>query len=276
MNQKTMKPSDKCLLDESAPVIEEGVLDDIREVDLKKQYLVPNPTNRDDFFEMKSYTPARLGIWRAGPRYKTETMLRFLADHSSAQDSVFSYVSQEFLDECGLFTVNTLCKDREEFVKRPDKGRIICDDGINTIQSKCIKHPTVQIIVADGLSASAIESNVMDTLPAIMQGLDSYGIDYGTTFFVKNSRVATEDQICELVDATVICQLIGERPGLVTAKSMSAYIAYRATVGMVESRRTVISNIHKGGTIPVEAGAHIAYIIKKMLETRSSGTDLRL
>lgn len=276
MNQTIYKPSDKCCLNESAPIIEEGYLEDIREIDLKKQYLVPNPYNRDGFLEMKNYTPSRLGIWHAGPRYKTETMLRFMADHSAAQDSVFSNVSEQFLNDNGLFTVETLCKDREEYVTRPDKGRIICEEGIKAIQEKCKMHPTVQIIIADGLSACAIESNLMDTLPAIQQGLESYGIDYGTTFFVKNSRVAAEDQICGLVDAKVICQLIGERPGLVTAESMSAYIAYKAKVGMIESRRTVISNIHRGGTIPVEAGAHIAHIIKRMLETKSSGTELKL
>ncbi len=134
----------------------------------------------------------------------------------------------------------------------------------------------MQIIIADGLSAKAIEANAMDTLYAIMQGLEKYGIDYGTVFFIENSRVATEDKVCEVVQADVICQLIGERPGLVTAESMSAYIAYKATVGMNESRRTVISNIHKGGTLAVEAGAHIADVIKLMLEKERSGVDLKL
>ena len=70
--------------------------------------------------------------------------------------------------------------------------------------------------------------------------------------------------------------LIGERPGLITAESMSAYIVYKATVGMPEARRTVISNIHKAGTPPVEAGAHIAEVIKKILDNKASGTDLKL
>ena len=76
--------------------------------------------------------------------------------------------------------------------------------------------------------------------------------------------------------ATVTCTLIGERPGLITAESMSAYIAYKATVGMPEARRTVVSNIHRNGTIPAEAGAHIAEIIKIMLDKKASGTDLKL
>lgn len=82
------------------------------------------------------------------------------------------------------------------------------------------------------------------------------------------------DVIGELTGADVVCLLVGERPGLVTAESMSAYIAYKPTVDMPEARRTVISNIHEGGTPPVEAGAHIAELIKKMIDKKASGLDL--
>ena len=118
--------------------------------------------------------------------------------------------------------------------------------------------------------------NIGDLLPAILQGLESYKIDVGTPFFVKYGRVGVMDEISELTGATVTCTLIGERPGLITAESMSAYIAYKATVGMPEARRTVVSNIHRAGTIPAEAGAHIAEIIKIMLDKKASGTDLKL
>ena len=70
---------------------------------------------------------------------------------------------------------------------------------------------------------------------------------------MKYGRVGVMDEISELTGATVTCTLIGERPGLITAESMSAYIAYKATVGMPEARRTVVSNIHRAGTIPAEA-----------------------
>ena len=93
-------------------------------------------------------------------------------------------------------------------------------------------------------------------------------------FFVRFGRVATEDQIGEAVGADVACVLLGERPGLVTAESMSAYIAYRPTVGMAESRRTVLANIHRGGTPAVEAGAHIVELIQLILQKKVSGTEL--
>ena len=136
--------------------------------------------------------------------------------------------------------------------------------------------PQVQIYVSDGLSSAAIEANIRDVLPAMIQGLEGYRISVGTPFFVKNGRVGAMDVVSEITEAEVTCVLIGERPGLVTAESMSAYIAYKATVNMPEARRTVVSNIHKGGTPPVEAGAHIADIIKLMLERKASGVDLKL
>ena len=83
------------------------------------------------------------------------------------------------------------------------------------------------------------------------------------------------DPVGEISGADVVCLLVGERPGLVTAESMSAYIAYKPTIGMPEARRTVISNIHKGGTPVVEAGAYIADVIKEMLEKKKSGIDLK-
>ncbi len=256
--------------------VDNGFIDDITEVDIKKQLLVPNPVDAEGYLKMKEATPSRIGIWRAGPRYKTETALRFRADHAAAQDSVFSDVSEEFLKDMNLSSIKTLCTNKDEYITRPDLGRKFSEENINKIKSSCMKKPQVQIYVSDGLSSAAIEANIRDILPAIMQGLDSYNLKVGTTFFVKYGRVGAMDVISEALEADVTCVLIGERPGLITAESMSAYIAYKATVNMSESRRTVISNIHKGGTSPVEAGAHIAEIIKEMLDKKVSGIDLKI
>lgn len=249
---------------------------DITSIDLKKQVLVPNPQNLEGLLKYKLKTPARIGVWRSGPRYKTETLLRFRADHAVAMDAVFTDVSEELLNEMKLFLVKTLCNSKDEFLTRPDLGRKFDDETLKFIKERCIDKPQVQIYVADGLSSTAIEANIRDVLPAIIQGLEAYGIRVGTPFFVKYGRVPSMDVISELLGADVTCVLIGERPGLATAESMSAYMAYKATVNMPEARRTVVSNIHKGGTPPVEAGAHIAEIIKLMLEKKASGIDLKL
>lgn len=257
-------------------VLEDGFIPDVSEVDIKKQYLVENPENGEAYYELKQFAPCRLGIGKAGARYKTDPLLQFRAAHSVAQDAVFSDVDAEFVKRMNLFTVTTQCDNKDIYLTRPDLGRKLSTESAQTVKEKCKKNPKVQIFVSDGLSSASVAANIQDLLPAIMQGLQSYGIETGTPFFVKYGRVGVMDEISEITGAEVTCALIGERPGLITAESMSAYIAYKATVGMPEARRTVFSNIHKAGTMPVEAGAHIAEIIKLMLEKKASGTNLKL
>ena len=261
----------------ACPGVEDGCIPDVTEVDIRTQYLVKNPEHGEEYAELKANAPCRLGIGKAGARYKTDPQLQFRAAHSAAQDAVFNDVDHDFIEkDLGLFIAQTQCDSKDTYLTRPDLGRKLSPEAVATLKEKCKKSPTVQIYVADGLSGASVAANIPDLLPAILQGLQSYKIDTGTPFFVKYGRVGVMDEISELLDADVTCTLIGERPGLITAESMSAYIAYKATVGMPEARRTVVSNIHKNGTIPSEAGAHIAEIIKIMLEKKASGTDLKL
>ena len=264
------------VVEEVSSGVEEGELKDIGAINIKDQMLVNNPENVEEYMKLKQRTSARLGIGRAGTRFKTDVLLRFRADHAAAQDAVFNDVPESLLEEVGLFEVLSECESRDQYVTRPDLGRKIGAEGIKVINEKCKKNPTVQIVVADGLSSTAIEANIKNILPAIENGLKGYGIEYGTTFFVKYGRVGAGDHVGELVNADVVCILIGERPGLTTAESMSAYITYKARVGIAEAKRTVVSNIHKDGTPAAEAGAHIATLIKKILDAKASGQDLKL
>lgn len=266
---ETVKKATEVVVDNNA------CIDDITEVDIRKQLLVKNPKDAEAYLDMKAKTPARLGIGRAGTRYKTETVLRFRADHAAAQDAVFSYVDEEFIKGNNMFAVETLCKDKDEYLTRPDLGRKFSPETINNIKSKFGTNQKVLILVGDGLSSAAIEANLKDCVPAIKQGLKMYGIDSSEILFVKHCRVGAMDHLGEELGCEVICMLVGERPGLVTAESMSAYIAYKPYIGMAEAKRTVISNIHKGGTTAVEAGAHIAELIKTMLDKKASGIDLK-
>ena len=252
-----------------------GELPDIAQVDLRRQYLVDNPRNGPAFLALKARTPARLGLGRAGARYKTETMLRMRCDHAAAQDSVFSHVDEAFVKKHDLVFVQTLCQDKDEYLTRPDKGRRFDEANQAIIRETLGSNPKVALVIGDGLSSAAIEANAADCMEAIRAGLKGYGIEAGRALFVKYCRVGASDHIGELTGAEVVCMLVGERPGLVTAESMSAYLTYGAHIGIPESKRTVISNIHRQGTTAVEAGAHIAELIKTMLERKASGIDLR-
>ena len=226
---------------------------------------------------MKRSTPARIGVWRAGPRYKTETLLRFRADHAAAQDAVFNDVPEEFLTKNSLEVVQTECVDKDQFITRPDLGRQFSDESKAAIKRIVgTAAPKVLVYVSDGLSSTAVAANSMDAFKTMAQGLERQSITLPKPFFVRFGRVPAMDVVSEVTGAEVVCVLIGERPGLVTAESMSAYITYKGTVGMPEARRTVVSNIHSGGTPAVEAGAYIADIIKMMLEKKISGIDLKL
>lgn len=257
------------------PVVD-GEIPDIREVDYRMVYEVPNAQHPEEFGRIKARTWARLGQGRSGPRYKTASLLRFWADNASAMDAVFTDVSQEFLDELGLFTVQTRCSSKDEYLTRPDLGTQFDDTAIAEIKQRCQANPQVQIYVADGLSSTAVEANVRDLLPALMQGLKLHGLSAGTPFFVKYGRVRSMEPIAEALGATVACVLLGERPGLATPESLSAYLAYKPWVGMSESERNCVSNIHKEGTNAVEAGAHIADLIAEMIKQQASGIKLKI
>ena len=249
---------------------------DVTELDLRKLYLTDDPQNGEAFRKMKLKTPARLGSGRAGPRYKTLTMLRFRADHAAAQDSVFSQVPEDFAEKNGLIPVQTRCKDKDMYLTRPDLGRCFDEENQKIIRSAVPTAPRVQIVVGDGLSSAAIQANAMDCLYAIRDGLKARGIELGKSLFVRYCRVGAGDAVGDVTGCEVVCVLVGERPGLVTDKSMSAYITYKPHTGVSESSRTVVSNIHAQGTPAVEAGAHVAELIETILKKKVSGVGLHL
>ncbi len=253
-----------------------GAVDDVTAIDLRKLYLVDEPVDEKTYRRLKERTPARLGSGRAGPRYKTLTMLRFRADHAAAQDAVFSLLPDDFGEKNGLVSVKTRCKDKDEYLTRPDYGRCFDEENAAKIRSAISGTPRVQIVVGDGLSSAAIAANAMDCLQAIRDGLKVKGIETGKGIFVKFCRVGAGDAVGDITGCELVCVLVGERPGLVTDKSMSAYITYKPHTGVSESSRTVVSNIHAQGTPAVEAGAYVAELIDTILKKKVSGVGLHL
>lgn len=242
----------------------------------RHEMLVENPADADGLRNLMATTSARLGVGRAGPRPRTATALLFQADHGVTQDAIYGVVSQEIRDHFNLFTVTTRVADREEFLLRPDLGRLLDDESKRALEEKCVKGPDVQLCVVDGLSAAAIDNNLRDIYPVIEQGLKSAGLTVGTPFFVENGRVGLMNDINSIIKAKVVVLLIGERPGLGIADAMSAYMGFDPQPGKSDADRDLICMITThGGTNPLEAGAYIVEFIKRMINYGASGVKLR-
>ena len=130
---------------------------------------------------------------------------------------------------------------------RPDRGRRFDEANQAIIKKTLGQNPKVVLAVGDGLSSAAIEANAVDCIQAARAGLKTYGLESGPVLFIKYCRVGASDHIGELTGAEAVCLLVGERPGLVTAESMSAYLTYKPHIGIPGVKRTVIPNIHRQG-----------------------------
>lgn len=232
---------------------------------------VDNPMNPDQIARAQAITPARIGIGRTGTRMKTRDYLDFRIDHAAAQDAVFKGVSDEFIKKMNLPVLHSKAASMDEYLMNLDYGRTLNEDSRKWAEENLPKNRQVQIIVSDGLSSTGIEANISDLLPALIQGLKVKNITIGDPVFIKRSRVWVQDEIASIVNCDVVISLIGERPGLATSKSISAYLIYRPNDNTVEADRTVISNIHEGGIPPVEAGAYLADLIEEVLKHKVSG-----
>jgi ethanolamine ammonia-lyase small subunit len=243
-------------------------------VSSSKQPGIQSPLHPEELEQLMSKTPARIGIGRAGLRPRTETWLKFRFDHAAAVDAVYGEVDEALLKRLDLFTVNTKVTDKEIYIRRPDYGRKLSEEAKETIGEKCKKSPMVQVIVSDGLSSKAVEENLEDVYLSLKQSLTSTGLDVGTPFYIEKGRVAVMDDVGEVLQPKVVVLLIGERPGLISAESLSAYLCYEPRHGTIEADRMVVSNIHKGGIPPVEAGAYLGTVIQKVLKHEASGVSL--
>jgi ethanolamine ammonia-lyase small subunit len=217
--------------------------------------------------------PARVAVGRTGlgTRYRTNTLLRFRADHAAAKDAVVSEVDERLLLRLGLFEVATRAVDKQHFLQRPDAGRALSDPAKEEIARRCQRAPQLQVIYGDGLSASALNEHLESFHRALWRELAAHSIRVGTPFFVRRSRVKVMDEIARLLDAEAALFVCGERPGLGYSDSLSAYYIYRPGQGATDADREVISNINPRGVDPTRAARLTADAIARILRDRRSG-----
>jgi ethanolamine ammonia-lyase small subunit len=230
-----------------------------------------------DFDTMRKSTPARLGLGRAGPRYTTAAMLSLRADHARAVDAVMTEVARDWPRRNGLLEVHSQALTREDYIRYPERGRRLTDADAKRVarltpRSKSAT-PSILVCIGDGLSSAAVEKNAAPLLRALTKILASrYRLL--KPIFIRNARVRIEDHIGEILRPDVVCMIVGERPGLVTAESLSTYVIYRPTLKSIEPDRTVISNIHRGGIPIAEAARKIAALIDDAIHFKASGAAL--
>lgn len=241
---------------------------------------LPDPTTAESravgpLPTLRQTTPARIVTGRAGPRPPTTQMLLFQADHAVTQDALMRQVDPDLLEEMGLFQVASQASNRIEYLKQPELGRQLSPEAIATLQERLSPQTDVQIFVGDGLSAAAVEHNLPILLPALIIGLQQLGFTVGPPFFVQNARVGLLNAVNQIAQAKVCLVLIGERPGLARAESLSIYLGYRPTPEATDAQRNVISNIYQNGLKPQEAAAQTLQLIQKMVAQQTSGVNLQ-
>lgn len=220
-------------------------------------------------------TPARILTGRAGPGYRTATLLGLRADHAAARDAVLAAVDPERTLEAGFLAVSTRAASRQEYLLRPDLGRQLDDDARGIVREGCPAGADFQVVVGDGLSAAAVVAQVPRLLPLLLERAARAGWEVGRPFFVRNCRVGVLNDVGELLYPAVVVLLVGERPGLATAESLSAYMAYRPRPGDTDARRNLISNIHARGVPVEEAARRVVALAGRMRQLGASGVAVK-
>jgi ethanolamine ammonia-lyase small subunit len=230
---------------------------------------------------LRSRTPARVFVGRSGPAYRTVTQLELRQDHAAAVDAVHAEIDlradfpPEFSARWELFGVQTRARTKTEYLMRPDLGRRLDDDAQAEIVTRCPAGVDLQVVIGDGLSAAAVTAQVPGLLTLLDQGSRERGWRFGQPFLVHHCRVGVLNDVGDLLDPAVVVLLIGERPGLATAESLSAYMAYRPRPGHTDAQRNLISNIHARGVPAEVAAGRILALAERMLDLRASGVSVK-
>jgi ethanolamine ammonia-lyase small subunit len=229
---------------------------------------------------VRARTPARVLVGRSGPSYRTSTQLELRQDHAAAVDAVRAEIDLErdlgrdLVERFGLFEVSTQARDKPEYLLRPDLGRRLATSAVDCLR-RLPSGVDLQLVIGDGLSAAAVAAQVPDLLPRLVEGATTRGWRLGQSFFIRHCRVGILNEIGAVLDPKVAVLLIGERPGLATAESLSAYMAHSPRPGRTDADRNLISNIHVRGTPVPQAAERILRLAERMMVDRISGVALK-
>ncbi|PWV46166.1 ethanolamine ammonia-lyase subunit EutC [Chitinophaga sp. S165] len=242
-----------------------------------------NPVQEDPWSSLKAFTTARIAIGRTGTAIPLKEVLSFKLAHAHARDAVYSRLDTMLIQEqlqpfhIDMLLLHSSVADRQEYLQRPDKGRRLDAHSIETLHTLPISslQKDVAIIIADGLSATAMNIHTLPLLAQLLPMLKSAGISLSPVCLIEQARVAIGDEAGELLKARMTLVLIGERPGLSAADSMGAYITFNPRIGNTDESRNCISNIRQEGLQYEQAAGKICYLLQEAVRLQLSGVGLK-
>ena len=232
---------------------------------------------------LRSATPARIALGRAGGSLPTQEWLDFKSAHASARQAVHQpFDAQRLADELAalgveVVIVDSAAGDRLTFLQRPDLGRRVDSGSEQQLKTAALANvsPDLVIIVSDGLSALAVHRQALPLLAALLPKLAREGWTLAPLVIARFGRVALQDQVGELLGARLAVMLIGERPGLGSPDSLGAYIVHAPRLGNTDANRNCVSNIRPEGLSPDVAAGTIQYLLSEARRRRLSGVELK-
>ena len=238
------------------------------------------PQEIESLKALQEFTSARIAIGRVGTSIPLKQSLEFKLAHAHARDAVYSELDINNLTDVlkqfdlPVLHLNSRVNDHRQYLQRPDLGRRLNDESLNLLLDHH-KETDIAIILADGLSATAVNENAAGLIQALIPQLLAAGFKLAPISMVEQGRVAIGDDIGHGLKAKLSLVLIGERPGLSSADSLGAYLTYNPKPGLTDEMRNCISNIRPGGLIYKKAAKKIFYLISEAFKRKLSGVDLK-
>jgi ethanolamine ammonia-lyase small subunit len=233
----------------------------------------------DPWASLRAFTAARIALGRTGTSVPLHEALAFKLAHAHARDAVYSALDTDRLltelSTLGLpvYQVSSQAQNRQEYLQRPDHGRRLAEESKahRTAAADC----DVAIVLADGLSATAINAHAVPLLRLLLPELQAIGLHLGPLVLAEQARVALGDEIGHLLRAQLVLVLIGERPGLSAPDSLGAYFTYGPRSGLTDEARNCVSNIRPAGLPYAAAAAKLGWLLREALRRQLSGVALK-
>ena len=239
------------------------------------------PVTPDPWTALRRHTPARIALGRAGSSLPTREVLAFSLAHAQARDAVHAPFEAErvavAIQALGLatVTVDSAAPDRAAYLRRPDLGRALSQAGRAALESRTRGPCDLAIVVADGLSSSAVHAHAAPLVEALLPAVRAAGWRLGPVVVARQARVALGDEVGALLGARLLILLVGERPGLSSPDSLGAYITFAPRVGRTDAERNCVSNIRGEGLSYAAAAFKLVWHAREALRLGLTGVGLK-